>query len=135
MLQLKITGMLEQELIELAKKKLLEKKYGKFDWVQRLLSRDELMFEKPRMIRHRIAEILNIEPDKIPSKTFYTWLRNLRIRWKNILAQEKNIKEDNINVSENVAADMTWKSFRPTVPVSDINYNNEPILKTVKIPQ
>lgn len=70
--------MQEQELIDLAKKKLGGKDYGMFDWVEELLVGVDLLAQRPRHLRLKIAIMLNIHKDEIPYKTFHSWLDRYR---------------------------------------------------------
>lgn len=76
----KILKMPEKKLIEMAKKKLLKKGYGKFDWIDRLFSESDLMEQSPRLLREQVSLILGVGLTDIPYKTFCSWLNYRRKR-------------------------------------------------------
>jgi len=65
---------------ERARTNLLGEGYGKFDLVEELFPAAWLLSAKPRQIRRRIAEELQLPVDAVPYKTFMSWLARYRSR-------------------------------------------------------
>lgn len=89
----------EQKLVEMAKKKLLDKGYGKFDWVDRLFPENDLLEQTPRLLREQIRTMLGVGLDDIPYKTFHSWLysRRKRIRAKLAVLNEAKVQNESSN--------------------------------------
>jgi len=64
------------------------KAYGKYDYLDKIFSKEILMTTKPRLLRDYLSKALSIDINKIPLKTFYSWLS--RYRKKNNLSFEKS---------------------------------------------
>lgn len=101
-----------KDYLEFAREKLLAQNvYGKFDYVDKLFSREILMNTKPRLLRDYLAKALSIDIDKIPIKAFYAWLS--RYRHKNNSTSEETAAA----VKTNDVTD--WKNFVPSEPVRE----------------
>lgn len=67
-------------LHERARANLLGEEYGKFDLIEELLPASMLLNARPRQIRRRIAEELQLPVEAVPYKTFSSWLGRYRAR-------------------------------------------------------
>lgn len=103
-----------KDYMEFAKEKFLkEKAYGRYDYLDKIFSKEILMTTKPRLLRDYLSKSLSIDIDKIPLKTFYSWLS--RYRKKNNLTSEKDIATAAVKTN-----DITdWKNFVPSEPVKE----------------
>lgn len=99
-----------KDYLEFAKEKFLkEKAYGKYDYLDKIFSKETLMTTKPRLLRDYLSKTLSIDIDKIPIKTFYSWLS--RYRKRNNSTSEKSTAA----VKTNDISD--WRNFVPSEPV------------------
>ncbi len=114
----------EQELIEIAKQKLAAKCYGMFDWVEELMAGTDIINQRPRLLRQKIALLLQITLDEIPYKTFHSWFDRYRKVNRPKGKHKKSI------ITEKTITTISWKDFKPTeLIVKDIE--EEPILKRI----
>ena len=125
-------NMVETEIISLAKEKLLGVGYGKFDWVDKLVSKNDLLNQKPRLLRKQISNILSISIDDIQVKAFYGFLE--RYRKKHKIHSDKKEREKNdetTSSSENTSdtAATSWENIK-TKPLNKRSDNSN-ILKPV----
>ena len=60
------------------REKILSDAYGKFDLIEDILTRQEILYSKPRVVFKNITERLSIPEDKINRKTFWSWLRRYK---------------------------------------------------------
>jgi len=80
-------------LLARARQNLLGEGYGKFDLIEELLPPAWLLSARPRQIRRRIAEELQLPLEAVPYKTFMSWLTRFRARrpgrpWTDIVPQD-----------------------------------------------
>jgi hypothetical protein len=114
-------GASEQKVRE----RILSNGYGKFDLVEDILTKDEILNWKPRIVLKNITERLSLSEDKINRKTFWSWLRRYKENTRRVNLNPGNIqptKEVTANSVDNPAkeiADQEWlKNFKPSVPKS-----------------
>jgi hypothetical protein len=92
--------------------------HGKFDLLDKIFPKDTLLSEKLWVLRLMIAEILEMEVDKISASALSMW----RKRYK-----EKN------NHQPHPSSENDWRSFKPTDPDTlkeqDINKLIVPVTK------
>jgi hypothetical protein len=54
--------------------------YGRFDGIEQLLDRSEILTARPRMLRKKVAALLGIRFGELNNKTFMSWLYRARKR-------------------------------------------------------
>ena len=117
---------------EKIRERILFSGYGKFDLVEDILTKEEILNLKPRIVLKNITERLSLPEDKINRKTFWSWLR--RYRQSNSCmnlypGKKKSIKEsaDDPDIDPvKPMMDQVWlKDFRPSIPK---NRNRTPIV-------
>lgn len=108
---------------EKIRERILFKGYGKFDLVEEILTMEEILNLKPRIVLKNITERLSLPEDKINRKTFWSWLR--RYRQSNSVisfyrGKKRSIKESTGNPDDDPVKpmpDQEWlKDFRPSLP-------------------
>ena len=118
--------------------RILSDGYGKFDLVEDILTKEEILNLKPRIVLKNITERLSIPEGQINRKTFWSWLRRYKDSNKPIFHHIKSIKESTVN-SSSEKTDQEWiKNFKPSMPKeverepivikvirSDTNYQNQ----------
>ena len=96
--------------------RILSDGYGKFDLVEDILTKEEILNLKPRIVLKNITERLSIPEGKINRKTFWSWLRRYKDSNKPIFHHIKSIKESTVN-SSSEKTDQEWiKNFKPSMP-------------------
>lgn len=105
----------EEEIRE----RILFKGYGKFDLIEDILTKEEILNLKPRIVLKNITERLSLPEDKINRKTFWSWLRRYRRNNKPVTPYHSNVKpieEFNCDPVKE-AQDQEWiKDFKPSIP-------------------
>lgn len=108
---------------EKVRERILFKGYGKFDLVEDILTKEEILNLKPRIVLKNITERLSLPEDKINRKTFWSWLRRYR-QSKSVInfypGKKRSIKEPTVNPDDDPVkpmVDQAWlKDFRPSLP-------------------
>jgi hypothetical protein len=103
--------------------RILSNGYGKFDLIEDILTKDEILNWKPRIVLMNITERISLSEDKINRKTFWSWLRRYRQNNKpmnsNAGSKEPN-KVSNGNPGYDQVkeiADQEWlQNFQASVP-------------------
>lgn len=117
---------------EKIRERILFSGYGKFDLVEEILTKEEILNLKPRIVLKNITERLSLPEDKINRKTFWSWLR--RYRQSNSVInfyrdKKRSIKESTVNPDDDPVkpmVDQVWlKDFRPSIPK---NRNQTPVV-------
>jgi hypothetical protein len=115
---------MNQRFVNIIRDNITSCGYGKFDFCEKLLERELLMQEKPRILIRLICEAIEISPDKINYQTFCSWLR----RYKKRCADAYSFK--NADAAKASNGDAGWKAFKPSEPNSA--KQEDPIIKIVK---
>jgi hypothetical protein len=68
---------------------LLNKKYGKFDLIEKELATEDILYGKPRAVLELICEKFDLEKSEIKKVTFYKWLSRAK---KEIVKNETKFK-------------------------------------------
>ena len=116
-----------KDLKKLARKKLLGDGYGKYDYVEDLLDTQYIMQSKPRLIRDRISDLLQIQKEQINYDTFMSWLRNYKKRAAKLDKVSPALKNEN-KPENNMDAII---DFTPSDPVAMAKKNREEYLKNL----
>lgn len=120
-----------EDLKKLARKKLLGDGYGKYDYVEDLLDQQYIVKTKPRLIRERISDLLNIPKEQLNYDTFMSWLRNYKKRAAKLNKGSSSIKNE--NKPGNKIADPD--DFIPTDPrILDKKREEDYFKNLIKIP-
>lgn len=101
------------------RERILSTGYGKFDLVEDILTKEEILNLKPRIVLKNITERLALPEDKINRKTFWSWLRRYRSNNKPANLFHGNIKpiQESSNNPLMEKADQEWiKDFKPSIP-------------------
>jgi hypothetical protein len=118
---------------EKIRERILSDNYGKFDLVEEILTKEELLNLKPRIVLKNITERLSLSEDKINRKTFWSWLRRYKGNNQPVNLFHTSIepikKCDGNPVNEK--ADQEWvKNFKPTVP--KITEHSPVVIKVIR---
>ena len=96
-------GAIEQKIRD----RILSNAYGKFDLVENILTKDEILNCKPRIVLMNISERISLSEDKINRKTFWSWLRRYR----------QNNKPMNSTAGSKDQNNQKWlQNFKASVP-------------------
>jgi hypothetical protein len=89
---------------------LLNKKYGKYDLIEKELATEDILYNKPRVILELICEKFELEKGEIKKVTFYKWLARAK---KEIVKNEARFKW---KPGQKKEADVN--GFKPTDPIT-----------------
>lgn len=97
------------------RERILSSGYGKYDLMEDILTKEEILNLKPRIILKNITERLSISEDQINRKTFWSWLRRYKDSNKPVFHYIKSVKEPSTKSADK--SDQEWiKSFNPSIP-------------------
>ena len=107
------------------RERILSDGYGKFDLVEDILTKEEILNWKPRIVLKNISERLSLSSDKINRKTFWSWLRRYRQNNRSVKSIAGRIEPNKLSNGNPVddtikeIADPEWlQNFKPSVPKS-----------------
>ena len=96
------------------KERILSEGYGKFDLIETIYTKDEILNAKPRILLKNIMVRFSIPAGAINRKTFWSWL--LRYKKKNNPSYSPTslfqIENSNRNKSPEHSED--WRDFKPS---------------------
>jgi len=122
---------------EKIRERILSNGYGKFDLVENILTKNEILNLKPRIILKNITERLSLPEDEINRKTFWSWLRRYRQNNGYVNRYPGNIKPIKESITNPVdgsakeKADQEWlKNFKPSIP--KVRNQTPVIIKVIK---
>ena len=119
--------MQEEDPIIMAKEKLLGRGYGMFDLVEWVVAENEILNLKPRLLREKIARILQVSINDIPYKTFCSWID--RSRKKHKKRKQPVVKKTSVIEKIPNSNKAAWENFKAIEAVKQ--EDTEPILKKV----
>lgn len=96
--------------------RILSDGYGKFDLVEDILTKEEILNLKPRIVLKNITERLSIPDGEINRKTFWSWLRRYKDSNRPSFHHTKLIKEPTVNSSSENPNQEWIKNFKPSIP-------------------
>ncbi len=89
---------------------LLNKKYGKYDRIEKELAAEDILYGKPRAVLELICEKFGLEKSEIKKVTFYKWLARAK---KEIVKNEARFKW-----KPGQKKDADIDGFQPTDPMA-----------------
>jgi hypothetical protein len=101
------------ELIERARKNLLEGRYGQFDLIPALIPVSLLLTEKPRQLRRLISSQMEVPLEAVRYRTFISWLARFRAR-QSLISQPQPRPEH--QPAPPITKPIDWKSFQASTP-------------------
>jgi hypothetical protein len=101
------------ELIERARKNLLEGRYGQFDLIPALIPVSLLLTEKPRQLRRLISTQMEVPLEAVRYRTFISWLARFRAR-QSLISQPQLRPEH--PPAPPITKPFDWKSFQASNP-------------------
>ena len=115
--------------------KILSDDYGKFDLIEDILTRQEILYSKPRVVFKIITERLSMREDKINRKTFWSWLRrykqNYGSRNPGATGSQKIPPQHPASLSKTKIADQEWlQNFKPSIPEG--NSDRSVVIKVIR---
>ena len=106
------------------RERILSENYGKFDLIEDIISPQEILNLKPRIVLKKITERLSIPLDNINRNTFWSWLRRYKKNYGQLnpglgITQWK-LPRQGISGDEKKTADQDWlQNFEPSIPKSN----------------
>ena len=102
---------------------ILSGDYGRFDFVEKILTQEELLYSKPRVVFKAIAKRIYMSEDKMNRKTFWAWLRRYKEKYR-LLNPEAGATTLNsrprlhpTSCGEKKVPDLDWlHDFKPSEP-------------------
>lgn len=105
---------------------LLNRKYGKYDLIEKELAMEDILYGKPRALLELICEKFALDKSDIKKVTFYKWLARAK---KEIVKNEPRFKW---KPGQNIEAGIV--SFQPTDPVASLGAGKIPSSTILKRP-
>jgi hypothetical protein len=117
------------------REKILSDAYGKFDLIEDILTRQEILYSKPRVVFKIITERLSMREDKINRKTFWSWLRRYKQNYGSgnpgATESERIPLHRPANFSKTKIADQEWlQNFKPSIPEG--NSDRSVVIKVIR---
>ena len=103
------------------RERILSENYGKFDLIEDIISPQEILNLKPRIVLKKITERLSIPLDNINRNTFWSWLRRYKKNNSQINVVEDKVKHSLVQQPgkspEKKVTNMDWlHDFIPLEP-------------------
>ena len=115
------------------RERILSNGYGKFDLVEDILTKEEILNLKPRIVLKNITERLSLPEGEINRKTFWSWLRRYRQSNQPAIFSHSNrvpIKDSVVNPLPEKPGQEWIENFKSSIP---IELNQTPvIIKIIK---
>ena len=116
----------ESKNLQVIKERILSERYGKFDFVEKILTREEIIYSRPRVVFSTIAERLSIAEDKINRKTLWSWLSRYKEKYRRLNPEggattlNGGSKMTPVSTSEKKVTNMDWlQNIKPLEPESN----------------
>jgi hypothetical protein len=102
------------------RERILSQGYGKFDLVEEILTKEEILNLKPRIVLKNISERLSLPEGEINRKTFWSWLRRYRQSNQPAIFSQINrvpIKDSIVNPLPEKPGQKWVEKFKPSIPI------------------
>ena len=101
------------------RERILSNGYGKFDLVEDILTKEEILNLKPRIVLKNITERLSLPEGEINRKTFWSWLRRYRQSNQPAIFSYSNRGpvKDSVVIPLQEKPGQEWiENFKPSIP-------------------
>ena len=117
------------------REKLLSNDYGKFDLVENILTKNEILYSRPRVVFKNITERLSMPESAINRKTFWSWLRRYKKNYEPVdlssTAGQGATPNQPATFSKTKISDHEWlQNFKPSTP--EANSDRSVIIKVIR---
>src|ERR1017187_3524450 len=109
--------------LQVIKERILSEGYGKFDFIEKILTREEILYSRPRIVFKNIIVRLSMPEDKINRKTFWSWLSRYKKKHRLLNPEAsatkltRESKMHPVSSSEKKVPNMDWlRDFEPLEP-------------------
>ena len=102
------------------RERILSNGYGKFDLVEDILTKEEILNLRPRIVLKNISERLSLPESEINRKTFWSWLRRFRQRNQAAIFSQINrvpIKDSGVNPLLEKPGQEWIENFKSSIPI------------------
>ena len=112
------------------RERILSDGYGKFDLIETVFSKEEILDAKPRILLKNITARFSIPDGTINRKTFWSW--HLRYKKKNnpISSLTSIFQIENLNHNKSTEQSEDWRDFKPSN--ADSLKQNKALIKVIK---
>jgi hypothetical protein len=117
------------------REKILSDDYGKFDLIEDVLTRQEILYSKPRVVFKSITERLSMPEDKINRKTFWSWLRRYKQNYgtsnPNPVGRQRIPARRSTDFIQSKIEDQdSLQNFKPSIPEG--NSHRSVVIKVIR---
>jgi len=94
--------------------RILSKGYGKFDLIETIYPKEEILYSRPRVLLKNIMDRFSIPDGAINRKTFWSW--HLRYKKKNNLVSSPTsiFQIESLKHEETHEHSGDWRDFKPS---------------------
>ena len=122
--------MLNEPNLRKIREKILSNDYGKFDLVEDILTKNEILYSRPRVIFKNITERLSMPESAINRKTFWSWLRRYKQNYGSgdlgVTGSQGVTTHHPATFSKSKISDDEWlQNFKPSIPEGN---NDRPVI-------
>ena len=117
--------------IQMARARILSDSYGKFDGIELLLDPLTILSLRPRQLRRKVADMLELDLNQIPNKTFMSWLYRYKSRKDRPSVQSaiaRVAEKTPVIIEKKGDGGDSWMQFRASDP-KPMNDNQELLIQ------
>ncbi len=117
------------------REKILSDDYGKFDLIEDILTKNEILYSKPRVVLKNITERLSMPESSINRKTFWSWLRRYKQNYSSgdlgSNGNQRVVPQHPATFSNTKISDQEClQNFKPSTP--EANSDRPVIIKVIR---
>ena len=96
------------------RERILSDGYGKFDLIDTIYTKDEILNAKPRILLKNIMTRLSIPDGAINRKTFWSWLLRYKKKNKPSYSPTSIFQIEEANPTKSPEYSEDWRDFKPS---------------------
>ncbi|MDE3185102.1 MAG: hypothetical protein KGM16_16960 [Bacteroidota bacterium] len=113
------------------RERILSSGYGKFDLIDAVYSKEEILSAKPRILLKNIIDRFSIPDAAINRKTFWSWLQRYKKKNRSFISARTSLLQVEKSRPEKVAEQSEeWETFKPSDAES--LKQNKTLIKLIK---
>lgn len=94
--------------------RILSDSYGKFDLIEIIYSKEELLNTKPRILLKNIIDRFSIPEDAINRKTFWSWHLRFKKKYSQESSSASKFQIEKSEPGKTLQLSEDWREFEPS---------------------
>ena len=96
------------------RERILSDGYGKFDLIETIFTKDQILNTKPRILLKNILDRFSIPDEAINRKTFWSWQLRYKKKYNPVSSPASRFQIENSQNEKTPEHSEDWRDFKPS---------------------